>query len=195
VSLADALEPVGSWVAHRPASCCPRATAHASLPDLRGLSNSNASFATCEAVEQSPCHLQPQAGDKTQAGSDQRFSAKSSDDDDGGTRNGLRPAGQGLEKPHHSGAAHVAAVADGAGGAGGGAGEGGADAPGGAFDRSKIGKLAKRPPAGPGARKGAARKGAAEKKPAKVDEKAKPSKARASRWYSSVVALLVACPS
>jgi len=110
------------------------------------------------AVDQPAPHLPPQAGDKTQAGSDQRFSAKSSDDDGSdGARNGLRPAGQGPEKPHHSGAAHVAAVADGAGGAGGGAGEDGA-----------------------GARKGAARKGAPEKKPAKADEKAKPSKACAS---------------
>jgi len=149
---------------------------------LRGLSDSNASSALYWAVEQPPPHLHTQAGDKAQAGSDQRFSAKSSDDDDGGdgARNGHRPAGQGPEKPHHSGAAHVAAVADGAGGAGGGAGEDGAGAPGGAFDRSKIGKLAKRPPAGPGARKGAARKGAPEKKPAKADEKAKPSKACAS---------------
>jgi len=145
------------------------------------LPHSNVSCALRLAVDQPAPHLPPQAGDKTQAGSDQRFSAKSSDDDGSdGARNGLRPAGQGPEKPHHSGAAHVAAVADGAGGAGGGAGEDGAGAPGGAFDRSKIGKLAKRPPAGPGARKGAARKGAPEKKPAKADEKAKPSKACAS---------------
>lgn len=70
------------------------------------------------------------------------------------------------------------ALANGAAGANGGApdgaGEGAAD---GAFDRSKFDKLAKRPPAGPAARKGAARKAAPGKdKPAKVEGKGKPGK-------------------
>jgi len=123
------------------------------------LSDSNASSALYWAVEQPPPHLHTQAGDKAQAGSDQRFSAKSSDDDDGGdgARNGHRPAGQGPEKPHHSGAAHVAAVADGAGGAGGGAGEDGAGAPGRAQGRRAQGRAGEK--AGQGGREGQAQQG------------------------------------
>ena len=114
-----------------------------------------------------------QAGDKALAGSDQKLSGKSSDDD-----NDAAAPGKGAK----IGAGHVGgggAVANGAaaaanGGAPDGAGEGAAD---GAFDRSKFDKLAKRPPAGPAARKGAGRKAAPGKdKPAKGEGKGKPGK-------------------
>ena len=115
-----------------------------------------------------------QAGDKAQAGSYEKLSGKSSDEDDDAAA---------LSKGAKIGAAHVGgcdAVANGAsaanGGAPDGAGDGAAD---GAFDRSKFDKLAKRPPAGPAARKGVGRKAAPGKdKPAKGEAKGKPGKVR-----------------
>ena len=115
-----------------------------------------------------------QAGDKAQAGSDQKLSGKSSDDDDAAARSkGAKP-----------GSAHAGgvggALANGAAAANGGGPDGAGDSAGdGAFDRSKFDKLAKRPPAGPAARKGAGRKGAPGKdKPAKGEGKGKPGKVR-----------------
>ena len=113
-----------------------------------------------------------QAGDKAQAGSDQKLSGKSSDDDDDAAA---------ASKGAKIGAGHVGgggAVANGAAAANGGAPDGAGDGAGdGAFDRSKFDKLAKRPPAGPAARKGAGRKAAPGKdKPAKGEGKGKPGK-------------------
>ena len=114
-----------------------------------------------------------QAGDKAQAGSDQKVSGRSSDEDNDaaapckGAKSGSAHAGG------NDGARANGTVAAN-GGASGGVGDGAAD---GAFDRSKFDKLAKRPPAGPAARKGAGRKGApAKDKPAKAEGKGKPGK-------------------
>ena len=119
--------------------------------------------------------LHAQAGDKAQAGSDQKLSGKSSDEDD---------AAAAPRKGVKSSFAHArsvsGALANGASAANGGpSDEAGESAAKGAFDRSKFEKLAKRPPAGPAARKGAGRKGAFGKdKPAKGEDKGKPGKVR-----------------
>ncbi|KAK9832611.1 hypothetical protein WJX81_003505 [Elliptochloris bilobata] len=122
------------------------------------------------------------AGDKTQAGSDQRLSGKSSDD------NGERSGAPAHDKDSKSGSAHANGRALGNGGSaanGGPADENGGSAAEGAFDRSKFEKLAKRPPAGLAGRKGGARKGPPGKdKAAKGEDKGKVGKV-ARKWDSS----------
>ena len=126
-----------------------------------------------------------QAGDKTQAGSDQKLSGKSSDDDEY-ERGGLpasKPGSDTLKigRPHAGAGALANGLVGPANGEAANA-EGAQRSADGAFDRSKFTKLAKRPPAGPVGRKGA-RKGAApaKDKPTKGEDKGKPGKARPAR--------------